>query len=349
MKDIEIVLENLNSQGIKLDLAQTLFIEKFIDLDAVYKPPSFFSKQQPIGNLYLWGPVGRGKTLLLQAISDCYFPNSGRFHFIEFMQLVHSKLSQHSGTKDPLLKVVKDLAMEFKLIFIDEFQIEDIADAMIIGTLIQALSEKGVRLMLSSNSEPAELYKDGLQRKKFLKTIEFIDKNFEIFHLLGAEDYRLKEIAQFDSSTKESSHNSQVQDFLEKTFGKDITHQSNFFINEREFECLGCSEKFLWLSFNNFFSLPCGSKDFIEIVKRFEWVFINNFHECNDDHLDKIRRFISFIDITYQEKQKIKFFYDPDLMQRLYQGEQLSSLWARTASRLYQIATKKYLQNLEKK
>ena len=349
MKDIEIVLENLNSQGIKLDPAQTLFLKKFINLDASFKAPSFFSKDQSIGNLYLWGPVGRGKTLLLQAISDSYFPDAGRFHFIEFMQLIHSKLSQFSGTRDPLLKVVKTLARDFKLIFIDEFQIEDIADAMIIGTLIQSLSENGVRLMLSSNAKPLDLYKDGLQRKKFLKTSEFIDRNFEIFHLLGAEDYRLKEIAQFDSSSMEGNHNFLVQDFLEKTFEKDITHQSSFLVNEREFQCLGRSEKFLWLSFDNFFSLPCGSKDFIEIVKRFEWVFINNFHECNDDHLDKIRRFISFIDITYQEKQKIKFFYDPDLMQGLYQGEQLLPLWTRTASRLHQIATKKYLQNLEKK
>ena len=122
MKDIEIVLENLNSQGIKLDPAQTLFLKKFINLDASFKAPSFFSKDQSIGNLYLWGPVGRGKTLLLQAISDSYFPDAGRFHFIEFMQLIHSKLSQFSGTRDPLLKVVKTLARDFKLIFIDEFQ-----------------------------------------------------------------------------------------------------------------------------------------------------------------------------------------------------------------------------------
>ena len=80
---------------------------------------------------------------------------------------------------------------------------------------------------------------------------------------------------------------------------------------------LGCSEKILWLSFDDFFSSPCASKDFIEIVKRFEWVFINNFHSCNDDHIDKLRRFISFIDIAYQEKQKLKFFYDPNLIKYL--------------------------------
>ena len=118
--------------------------------------------------------------------------------------------------------------------------------------------------------------------------------------------------------------------------------------NNRKFNCLGCSDKALWLSFEDFFSSPCSSKDFIEIVKTFEWVFINNFHACNDDHLDKVRRFISFIDIAYQEKQKLKCFYDPNLMINLYSGDQLHHLWARTESRLHQIASKKYLQNLEK-
>ena len=106
--------------------------------------------------------------MLLQGICDSYFPDAGQFHFIEFMQVVHKKLSDFSGNSDPLLDVVNDLLNKYKIIFIDEFQIEDIADAMIIGTLIEALSRKGLRLFISSNSHPDRLYKDGLQRAKFL-------------------------------------------------------------------------------------------------------------------------------------------------------------------------------------
>ena len=87
MKDIKVVIENLSSQGISLDNAQTLFLKEFIDLDSIYKPPSFFFSQNSIGNLYIWGPVGRGKTMLLQGICDSYFPDAGQFHFIEFMQV----------------------------------------------------------------------------------------------------------------------------------------------------------------------------------------------------------------------------------------------------------------------
>ena len=348
MKDIKVVLENLSIQSVTIDNAQASFLEKFIEQDSAYKPPTFFSKNNSIGNLYLWGPVGRGKTMLLQALQDSYFSHAGQFHFIEFMQLIHKKLSEFSGNSDPILKVVKSLSNDFKIIFIDEFQIEDIADAMIIGTLIEALSQKGTRMFISSNSHPDDLYKDGLQRAKFLQTIDFINKNFFIHHLLGSEDYRLKEIAKFDSSAKDGNSFGGVKDFLQRTFNQDITYTTEFLANDRKFNCLGCSDKALWLSFEDFFSSPCSSKDFIEIVKTFEWVFINNFHACNDEHLDKVRRFISFIDIAYQEKQKLKCFYDPNLMINLYSGDQLHHLWVRTESRLHQIASKKYLQNLEK-
>jgi len=348
MKDIEVVIENLSNQGIVLDNSQASFLKEFISIDSTLKPKLFFSKNNLIGNLYLYGPVGRGKTMLLQAINDCYFSDSGKFHFVEFMQLVHKKLSDFSGNSDPLLMVVKSLSKDYKIIFLDEFQIEDIADAMIIGTLIESLTNKGTRLMISSNSHPDDLYKNGLQRAKFIKTINFINNNFFIHHLLGTEDYRLREIAHFDSSLNDSNSDTSVRDFLQKTFSSEVINLTEFTVSNRSFDCLGCSDNILWLSFDDFFSSPCASKDFIEIVKTFEWVFINNFHPCTDDHLDKLRRFISFIDIAYQEKQKLKFFYDPNLINILYSGNQLLHLWVRTESRLHQITTTKYLQNLEK-
>ena len=348
MKDIKVVLEYFSTEGIVLDNAQASFLEEFISIDSKLKPKLFFSKNNLIGNLYLYGPVGRGKTMLLQAINDHYFSNSGTFHFVEFMQLVHKKLSDFSGNSDPLLMVVKSLSKDYKMIFLDEFQIEDIADAMIIGTLIESLTLKGTRLMITSNSHPDDLYKNGLQRAKFLKTINFINNNFSIHHLLGAEDYRLREIAHFDSSANDKNSDINVRDFLQRTFNSEITNTTKFSVSNRTFNCLGCSEKILWLSFDDFFSSPCASKDFIEIVKKFEWVFINNFHSCTDDQIDKLRRFISFVDIAYQEKQKLKLFYDPNLINNLYSGDQLLHLWVRTESRLHQITTTKYLQNLEK-
>ena len=135
---------------------------------------------------------------------------------MEFMQLVHKNLSDFSGTSDPLLKVVKRFSKEYQVIFIDEFQIEDIADAMIIGTLIKSMVKTGTRIFISSNALPKDLYKDGLQRSKFLKTIDFINKNFLIHNLIGIEDYRLREIAEFDSSNENLNINSSIKKFLKK-------------------------------------------------------------------------------------------------------------------------------------
>ena len=344
MKDIEIVLENLASQEIKPDQVQELFLQKFIDCDASYQPSTILRKQIGLGSIYLWGPVGRGKTLLLQALISSYFNNVGIFHFLEFMQLMHSNLSELKSVKNPLPKIASNLSKKYRVIFIDEFQVEDIADAMIIGLIIESLHQNGVRIMLSSNAAPDKLYKDGLQREKFLNTINLIQSEFMVCSLDGKQDYRLKEIAQFNTFT-----NGNVTEFLHHTFEGPWNEVDTFSINEREFSCKGRSHNFLWLSFKDFFSEPCGSKDFIEISKTYDWVFLSEFQSYNDEHLDKIRRFISFIDITYQERQKMKFFAEAALLENLYVGEQLKFLWERSASRLHEISSKKYLEDLEKK
>ena len=342
MKDIEIVLENLASQEIMPDKQQRLFLEAFIEFDSKYKHPSFFRQNSNPGSLYLWGPVGRGKTLLMQAIDASYFKNSGQFHFLEFMQLIHKSLFEVSSNKEPLTLVAQKIAKNYDMLVIDEFQIEDIADAMIIGSVIESLVNKGIRIMLSSNAHPSTLYRDGLQRNKFLPAIEFIQSNFMIFNLDGLEDYRLRDIVSVSSDEPD------VKDFLCKTFSEEWVERNEFTVNERSFPCEGRSSKFLWLSFQDFFSEPCGSKDFIEIAKHYEWVFISNFHACDDEHLDKIRRFISFIDITYQERQKMKLFYKDGFLKNFYQGAQLKFLWERSESRLHEISSSSYLSNLEK-
>jgi len=342
MQDIEIVLENLASQEVTPDHAQQLFLEAFMEFDYKYKQTSFFRKNSHPGSIYLWGPVGRGKTLLLKAIDSSYFKNSGQFHFLEFMQLIHNSLFEVSKNKNPLALVAKKIAKNYDMLFIDEFQIEDIADAMIIGSVIESLVSKGIRIMLSSNSHPNNLYKDGLQRNKFLPAIEFIQSNFMIFNLEGSDDYRLRDIALI------RSYEPDVKEFLGKTFSEEWAESQQFIVNERSFPCEGRSSKFLWLSFQEFFSEPCGSKDFIDIAKNYEWVFVSNFHACDDQHLDKIRRFISFIDITYQERQKMKLFYADGFLIDFYQGTQLKLLWERSESRLHEISSESYLKNLEK-
>ena len=112
MQDIEIVLENLASQEVTPDKAQQLFLEVFLEFDSKYKQTSFFRKNSNPGSIYLWGPVGRGKTLLLKAIDASYFKNSGQFHFLEFMQLIHNSLFEVSKNKNPFSSCCKKNSQE---------------------------------------------------------------------------------------------------------------------------------------------------------------------------------------------------------------------------------------------
>ena len=146
----------------------------------------------------------------------------------------------------------------------------------------------------------------------------------------------------------ENDYEEDIKEFLNKTFQTSCSKEMSFSLNSRLFGCNGHSKNFVWLSFKDFFREACSSKDFIVMTKEFDWVFISDFHQCNDDHMDKIRGFISFIDINYQEKQKLKLFIQPNIIKTLYQGEQLKDLWDRTSSRLHQILSDKYLENLEK-
>jgi len=348
MKNIEIVLENLTSAGLKLDSAQANFLHLFDLLHPSFAAKSFFARPSPAKGTYLWGPVGRGKTMLLDSIQKVYFPNAGVFHYIEFMQDIHKSLQHMSSISNPLIQISKDLSKKYKVIFIDEFQVEDIADAMIVGTILQECIKRDTKLMLSSNADPDSLYKNGLQRIKFLPTIDCIHKNFEVMHLDGAEDYRLKEVSRYDSLNSDQCSDASINFFLAHTFSANSQQQKTFIVNGREFSCNDYTSQYLWISFRRFFGQPSGSVDFIAITKNFDWVFISDFYECGDENMDSIRRFISFIDIAYQENKKMKLFMTPEELHSLYTGDQLKTLWDRAYSRLQQIYSNKYLQNLKK-
>ena len=127
------------------------------------------------------------------------------------------------------------------------------------------------------------------------------------------------------------------ENFENKDFAK------NFFnINSREFTCKAVSDDFLWISFSDFFKEPNGSKDYIEISKNVEWIFLNEFTYCDDNSADIIRRFISFIDICYRDKTKIKFFFNGLHHEKLYTGIKLEILWSRCQSRLNEMQTPEY-------
>ena len=293
-----------------------------------------FLKKKLKKGCYVHGDVGRGKTMMLNAIFKEIKLTKCSYHFIEFMKFIHNELELVKKTKDPLEKIAKRIASKQRLLFIDEFQVEDVSDAMIIGKLLNLLSKMNVFIMLTSNAKIENLYKNGLQREKFIRQIKQLEDNFLVYEFIGEKDYRLKNINLTSSKNGKDFNQDQIFDFIKKNFNFIGDLKKELEINDRTFMCKGNTKDFIWLSYKEFFRQNLAISDFLAICKNYDWFFIDDFEQNDDYSKDIIRRFIGFIDIAYVEKVKIKFFLSNDDISSLYSGEELSFLWDRTISRI---------------
>jgi cell division protein ZapE len=343
---IQNIIDNLKNQGIEIDLPQSNLIQKMIE--ALPQDKSFINKFKKNNlnktSFYIWGEVGRGKTLIAKSFIQILKQNKVIFHYIDFMQNIHKELAALSGKSDPLNHIAKSLSKKYQIILIDEFQVEDVADAMIVANLLNQLIELNVVLYITSNAHPDDLYKDGLQRQKFINSMRAMEKYLNIYKLDGLTDYRNRNIVNIDEKTpSQYFKDKDIRLILEENFAYIDISQKKFKVNSREFSCKAFSNDFLWISFRNFFNEPNGSKDYIEISKNVEWIFLNEFKYCDDNSADVMRRFISFIDICYRDKSKIKFFFNDVNYKKLYSGKKLKILWDRCQSRLNEMQTSEYL------
>ena len=345
MLSIQNIIDVLKNQGANPDLPQINLLEK---LSAITnKKRSFFNTKDDNQGLYIWGDVGRGKTLITQSfLRSIEREDIASFHYIDFINFIHNELNKHSGLKNPIKKVSKNISKKNNLIFIDEFQVEDVADAMIIGDLLISLIDSGTKIILTSNVHPDGLYKDGLQRQKFLKSINILKEKIEIYELDGGIDYRTKNIIKLDKKdSKVVFSEKKITKIIKENFGVDEVLNDTLNINNRKFSCKIALNNLLWIEFNTFFKEATGAKDYKFICDKFDWIFINSFESFGDDSIDIIRRFISFIDIAYKEKAKVKFFFNDADITKIYSGTKLDFLWKRCASRLYEMKNYDYLED----
>ena len=343
------IIDDLKIQGIKPDIAQI----KIIDIAVNNQPKkesllsSFLKKNSSSNNLgiYLWGDVGRGKTAILKTIFKNLDQKKASFHYLDFMKLIHTKLKENKGSKNPLDKVSSFFTTYYEVIFIDEFQVEDVADAMILSHIFNKFIEKDIYIYLTSNAHPDDLYKNGLQRRKFIDVMKLLQTKILVLELDGEYDYRLKNIFKDNKKFETSSSTSQIKSIIRDNFFLEKGLSKSFYINNRNFSCEGENRDFLWVSFEEYFKQPTGASDFSEICKRYKWIFINGFIAVNDTNSDLIRRFITFIDIAYTSNVNIRFFFDNIDPKKIYEGEVLSLLWGRCESRLQEMQTDEYIFN----
>lgn len=356
-------------------------IEAISALNALYQ--DIISKEnadtiQPLlKGLYLWGDVGRGKTFLMDMFYESLENTPKiRLHFHRFMARIHKELALESGKRDPLKNIAKRIRKEAHILCFDEFFVSDIGDAMILSGLFNALFEQGLILVATSNIPVKSLYENGLQRQRFLPTIDLLLTHTKQIHLNGEQDHRLRRLEYHQ--TYFLSHEIDFESLFIKLNQEKSPNSSQkvlfvsqgLLIHGRLIDTIKYSASCLWLSFDSLCDGPRSQLDYIEIASQFTHILLSNIPvlggeprswirargtedghfatETGDRQLsysvndDPARRFISLIDELYDQGVHLYLSAEVPLEDLYIQGA-LSFEFKRTLSRLKEMQSKEYL------
>ncbi|MBU6949976.1 cell division protein ZapE [Hahella sp. HN01] len=299
----------------------------------------------PEKGLYFWGGVGRGKTYLMDTFYECLpFKRKMRVHFHRFMQRVHQELKQLKGEKNPLEIVADNFSRDARVICFDEFFVTDIGDAMILATLLEALFERGVSLVCTSNIVPDGLYKDGLQRQRFLPAIALLNQHTEVVNVDGGTDYRLRTLQQaelYHYPLDEDAQLSLAQSY-ERLAVEAGAHQTDILINGRKLNAIRRADDVIWFDFKELCDGPRSQNDYIELAREFHAVLVSNVPVLEANKEDQARRFINLVDEFYDRRVKV-IISAAAAINEIYQGERLKFEFERTESRLLEMQSQEYL------
>lgn len=311
-----------------------------------FKKTSATPDAEVINGLYLWGGVGRGKTLLC----DMFYAGlpstyKKRVHFHRFMQSVHGQLASIKHTESPLEIIADNIANECRVLVLDEMHVNDITDAMLMGGLLQGLFRRGVTLVTTSNIEPDGLYKDGLQRARFIPAIEAIKAHVDVVFLGGDIDYRMRLLQ--NSEMYRTPINEDSDASLQAQFNALIaTAESEpngwININDRDLQTRSLADGVVWFDFDALCRTARSTDDYIEIARSHHTVLLGNVPVMDDTTNDEVRRFINLIDEFYDRGVKLVITAQAR-PEALYEGRRLEFEFDRTVSRLSEMQSSEYL------
>jgi len=314
-----------------------------------------FGKTQAPGpkGLYIWGGVGRGKSMLM----DLFFAASTvmpkrRAHFHEYMAEVHGRIhaAREAGEADPLISVAAAIAAEARLLCFDEMQVKDIADAAILSRLFTALMAAGTTIVTTSNRPPADLYKDGLNRHLFLPFIELIGQRLDVITLDGPTDYRLERLG--GAPTWHVPNGAEATAAVSAAFFRltDYPPEDRAHVPSAELalpagRTLHVPKSLKGVAVFSFARLcrqPLGAADYLAIARQYHTLIIVGIPQMGPENRNEAIRFIHLIDALYERRVKLIATADavPD---ELYPAGDSSFEFARTASRLMEMQSANYL------
>ncbi len=300
--------------------------------------------REPVQGLYLWGGVGRGKTHLIDNFYHCLpIEQKRRVHFQRFMQDIHRALRDLPKSPDPLRVIADRLAGQARVLVIDEFHVDDIADAMILAGLLDALFARGVTLVTTSNSAPEDLYRHGLQRSRFEPAIALLKRHTRVVHLAGDVDYRRALLEQH--GTYHVVPEGQARKVIESCFRELVVgrvHGGRWPMLGREVDVEALGEDAVWFNFSVLCDTPRSAADYQMLAQSFAALCLHHVPVMTAASDDVAQRFIQLIDALYDHGVKLIMTADAQ-PEQLYRGEQLAFPFQRTASRLHEMRSRRYL------
>ncbi|MDR0717205.1 MAG: AFG1 family ATPase [Azoarcus sp.] len=295
-------------------------------------------------SLYLWGGVGRGKSFLM----DCFFDSvpyrrKRRVHFHAFMQEIQNDLRRLNHLPDPLQKIAERIAAQTRLLCFDEFHVSDIADAMILGRLLEALFARGVILVMTSNYPPGGLYPDGLMRINFLPTIKLIEARFDVLEVDDGIDYRLRTLEQIESwlTPADASADARLADDFQRLAGS-APQAGEIEILERRLPVRARAAGVVWFEFDALCRTARSQNDYLEIARAHHTLLLSGIPLMHAGEAAEARRLTWLIDVLYDFRVKLIASAAGEAP-ALYTEGMHANEFARTASRLTEMRTRAYL------
>ncbi len=351
---VEAYQDQLRARGFQADAAQLRAAERLEQCAAEWEDykakrggtlKKMISKPNLPRGVYLWGGVGRGKTLLM----DCFFKHvplerKVRLHFHEFMRATHRELHELRGVEDPLDEVAQRVARRYRLICFDEFHVSDIADAMILERLLRALFKSRVGFIMTSNYHPDGLYPDGLHRDRVLPAIALLKDQLDIVEVDGGRDYRQMTQAQvraYLSPLNEHTDQEMIESFARMTQGQPDENPV-LQIEAREIRAIRRAGRVIWFDFPTLCGGPRSQNDYLELANQFDCVFLSGVPAMSAGMASEARRFTWLVDVLYDHKVKLIISAET-APEALYTVGVLANEFQRTVSRLVEMQSKEYL------